>query len=111
MAYDSITLPARTRHELPFSTDLYDLGNRVNIHGQRKVVDPEVTVLWEGRTVKEDIVQLGWKEGARTMGVLPEKGVMAGVCRGVCDDVDEVTKSISHGDIVTERYYHPRAPR
>jgi len=103
MAYDSVTLPMRTRHELPFSMDMYDFGNRLNIHGQRKIVEPEVTLLWnKDKPTKEDMISLGWG-GKSTADTAHEKGFMACVCRGPIDDIDEITKILSHGDIVTER--------
>jgi hypothetical protein len=103
MAYDSISLPMRTRHELPFSIDMYDFGNRLNIHGQRKIVEPDVTLLWDKeKPTKEDVISLGWR-GMNTTDKLQEKGFMACVCRGLCDDIDEITKVLSYGDIVTER--------
>ena len=74
------------------------------MHGQRKIVDPEVTMLWGKPPTTKDVVSLGWKRGRRDVDGPSEKGFMASVVRGVCDDIDDVTKVLSHGNIVTERY-------
>lgn len=87
--------------------DMYEFGNRLNIHGQRKIVDPQVTMLWDKSTAAKDIISLGWMEARERVGGPSEKGFMASVVRGLCDDIDEVTKLLSHGNIVTERYHHP----
>jgi hypothetical protein len=88
--------------------DMYDFGNRVNIHGQRKIVNPEVTMLWDRPTTTEDVISLGWYEGKkrRSVEIPREKGLMASVYRGPYNDndIEEITKIISHGNIITERY-------
>jgi len=99
MAYDSITLPTRTRTEHAFSMDMHDLTDRVNIHGQRKIAAPTVAVLFN-HPGKGDLLRLGWED------ILGEKGLTATVFRGEVKDVDDLTKLFSRGDIVTERYFH-----
>ena len=66
--YDSITLPTRTRIEHPFAMDMSDFTARVNIHGQRKIANPEVTVLFD-HPGANDVMSLGWQEvlGERPM--------------------------------------------
>jgi hypothetical protein len=96
LLYESITLPTRTRIEHPFSMDMYDFIARINIHGQRKIASPEVTVLFDNPGV-HDLMPLGWPE------VRGEKPIMATVLRGFVDDVDALTTTLSRGSVVTER--------
>jgi hypothetical protein len=96
MAYDSITLPTRTRLEHSYSMDMHDITERVNIHGQRKFVDPAIAVLFD-KPVKEDLMRFGWPC------VPGERGLTAAMFRGTVDKVDYLTKTLSRGDIVTER--------
>ena len=94
--YDSITLPTRTRIEHPFAMDMYDFTARVNIHGQQKIANPEVTVLFDHPGVN-DVMSLGWEE------VLGKRPMLATVLRGSTDNVDDITTTLSRGGMVTER--------
>jgi hypothetical protein len=96
LLYDSITLPTRTRIEHPFAMDMYDFTARVNIHGQRKIASPEVAVLFDNPGV-HDLMPLGWPEARG------EKPIVATVLRGLVDEVDAVTTTLSQGSVVTER--------
>jgi hypothetical protein len=94
--YDSITLPTRTREEHPFSMDMYDFTNHINIHGQRKIANGETAILFNKPGI-HDLLPLGWRD-------LPgEKGMMATVFRGNFDKIDDLTKLLSRGNIITER--------
>lgn len=78
--------------------DMYDLTMRINIHGQRTIAEPGVTVLFD-RPESKDRMSFGWPN------VPGEKGLMATVLRGTyANDVDDLTKMLTHGDTVTERY-------
>jgi hypothetical protein len=76
--------------------DMHDITERINIHGQRKFVDPAVAVLID-KPGKEDLMQFGWPS------VQGERGLTATMFRGTVDKVDDLTKALSRGDIVTER--------
>ncbi len=76
--------------------DMYDFTARVNIHGQRKIANPEVTVLFDRPKVNE-VMSLGWHE------VSGERPMMAAVLRGSDHDADELTATLSRGSMVTER--------
>ena len=99
LGYDSITLPTRTRPEHPYAMDMHDIAARVNIHGQRKVADLDAAVLFD-HPDKNDLMRLGWPSVAGQPG---QRGLTATVFRGAVDNVDELSKTLSHGDIVTER--------
>lgn len=76
--------------------DMYDFTARVIIHGQRKIANPEVTVLFDHPGVG-DVLSLGWEE------VPGEKPMFATVLRGSADNVDKLTTTLSRSGIVTER--------
>ena len=76
--------------------DMHDFTLRVNVHGQRKIANPEVTVLFEGTGV-EELMSLGWPE------VPGERPIMATVLRDFSKDVDELTRTLTRGAVVTER--------
>jgi hypothetical protein len=98
LAYDSITLPTRTRQEHPSSMDMYDLPLRINVHGHRKIVEPDVTVLLE-QPKPSDRISFGWPHH-----VPGERGLAATVLRGdYTGDIDALTSMLSQGEIVTER--------
>ena len=95
---DSITVSTRTRPEYPYHMDMFDFTARVNIQGHRKVANPEVAVLFDKPGV-DDLMALGWSE------VPGERPIMATVIRGtVLDEVDKLTKTLSRGSMVSERY-------
>jgi len=78
--------------------DMYDLTVRVNIHGQRTIAEPSVTVLFDHPESK-DRMSFGWHN------VPGVKGFTATVLRGTyANDIDDLTKMLDHGDVVTERY-------
>jgi hypothetical protein len=98
LAYDSITLPTRTRAEHPYHMEMDDICNRVNIHGQRKFADADVAVLFD-QPDQRDLLSLGWLD------IPGERGLTASVFRGeIVGDIDALTKTMSRGNIVTERY-------
>ena len=76
---------------------MYDFTARVNIHGQRKIANPEVTVIFDCPKVHE-VISLGWHE------VSGERPLMAAVLRGSDNDAEELTVTLSRGSMVTERY-------
>jgi len=95
--YDSMTLPTRTRTEHPFSLDLHDLTARLNIHGQRKIVNPEVTILSDHATI-HDLVLMGWPE------VVGERPILGSVLRGSLEDPDKLSQIFGRTGIFSERY-------
>jgi hypothetical protein len=99
LLYDSISLPTRTRAEHPFAMDMDDLTARVNVHGQRKIVSPNVAIL--DNPGIGNLISLGWPE------IPGERAIMAMVLRGSLNntDIDKLTKDLSRGSIVTERYF------
>ena len=96
LLYDSITLPSRTRAEHPFAMDMYDFSARVNIHGQRKLTNPEVTALLDKPGIN-DVMSLGWPE------VPGDRSIMATVIRGFPEDVDTLTTTLGRGRVISER--------
>ena len=78
--------------------NMYDLASRVNIHGQRKLTNPEVTILLDNPGVN-DVMSLGWPE------VSGERPIMATVVRGFTEDVDALTTTLSRGSVVSERSF------
>lgn len=95
--YDSITLPTRTRKEHLFAMDMYELTARVNIHGQRKIVNPEITVLFDHPTIR-DLMSMGWPE------VIGERPILASVLRGSFEEPDAVSQMFGRTGIFSERY-------
>lgn len=97
--YDSISLPTRTKTEYSFAMDMQDFTARVNVHGQRKIANPSVTILHDGPGIGNRL-SLGWHE------IPGERAIMAVILRGSLGDVDinELTEALSGGSIVTERY-------
>jgi hypothetical protein len=78
--------------------DMGDFSARINIHGQRKLTNPEVTVLLDTPRVN-DVMSFGWPE------VSGERPIMAAVIRGFTEDVDALTTTLSHGSVVSERLF------
>ena len=102
--YDSMTLPTRTRIEHPFALDLYDLTARLNVHGQRKIVNPEVTVLYDHATI-HDLILMGWPE------VIGERPILGSILRGSLEDPDKLSQMFGRTGIFSERYStHSRSP-
>ena len=96
--YDSITLPTRTRAEHPFAMDMYDFAARLNIHGQRKLTNPAVAILLD-KPGLNDVMSFGWPE------ISGERPIMATVIRGLTEDVDALTTTLSRGSVVSERSF------
>jgi hypothetical protein len=96
IAYDSITLPTRTRPEHSYAMDMHDLTARINVHGQRKFANPSLAVLFN-HPGKDDLLNLGW------LGVNGERGLTATVFRDTAENIDDLTKVLSQGNVVTER--------
>lgn len=96
MAYDSITLPTRTRPEHPYAMDMYDITARVNIHGQRKFVESDIAVLFD-QSSKDDLMTIGWKR------LTGQKRLTATIFRGTVNKVDELSKIWTQNDIITEQ--------
>lgn len=97
LLFDSITVPSRTRPEHPFHMDMFDFTARVNIQGHRKIVNPDVAILFD-KPQLNDLMALGWHE------VHGERPITATVIRGTINDVDDVTVKLSRGSMVSERY-------
>jgi hypothetical protein len=95
--YDSMTLPTRTRKEHPFAMDMYELIARLNIHGQRKIVNPEITVLFDNPTI-QGLMLMGWPE------VIGERPILASVLRGSFEEPDAVSQVFGRTGIFSERY-------
>jgi hypothetical protein len=77
--------------------DMYELTARVNIHGQRKIVNPEITVLFDHPTIR-DLMSLGWPE------VIGERPILASVLRGSFEEPDAVSQMFGRTGIFSERY-------
>lgn len=97
LLFDSITVPNRTRPEHPYHMDMFDFSARVNIQGHRKIVNPDVAVLFDKPRVN-DLMALGWHQ------VTGERPITATVIRGSVDDVDALTMALSRGNTISERY-------
>jgi len=78
--------------------DMYDLALRINVHGHRKIVEPEVTVLIEQPELSNRLT-FGWPSVTGGRGLT--SNVLRGEYRG---DIDVLTKMLSQGNIVTERF-------
>jgi hypothetical protein len=77
--------------------EMDDICNRVNMHGQRKFADLDVVVLFD-KPDEHDLMSLGWLE------IPGERGLTATMFRGEqVEDIDTLTKTLSRGNIVTER--------
>jgi hypothetical protein len=77
--------------------EMDDISNRVNMHGQRKFADLDVAVLFD-KPDDHDLMSLGWLD------IPGERGLTATVFRGEqVEDIDTLTKTLSRGNIVTER--------
>lgn len=98
LLYDTITVSTRTSTTHPYSMDMYEFESRVNVHGQRKFANSEAAVLFDHPHIG-DIMAFGWKK-------IPtrERPLLASVFRGtISQDIDDLTKNLTHGSVVTER--------
>ena len=77
--------------------DMFDFTARVNIQGHRKIVNPDMAMLFD-KPQLNDLMELGWHE------VHGERPITATVIRGTINDVDDVTVKLSRGNMVSERY-------
>jgi hypothetical protein len=77
--------------------DMYDLTSQLNIHGQRKIVNPELTVLFNRSTI-DDMMSMGWQE------VVGERPILASVLRGSFEDPDGLSRIFGRTGIFSERY-------
>jgi hypothetical protein len=101
--YDSMTLPTLTRSEHTFAMDMYKLTARLNTHGQRKIVNPEITVLLDHPTI-QDLMPMGWPE------VIGERPILASVLRGTFEEPDALSRTFGRRGIFSERYLTLKCP-
>jgi hypothetical protein len=99
LAYASITLPTQTRTIYPYEADMYDMANHINVHGQQKIAQPDVAVLFDDPGAN-DKIGLGWSE------VPGRQALTTMIIRGEKANVDDITKIFKEGKYVTNRYWH-----
>jgi hypothetical protein len=77
--------------------DMHELTARLNIHGQRKIVNPEITVIFDHPTI-QDLMLMGWHE------VIGERPILASVLRGCFEEPDTLSQMFGRTGIFSELY-------